>query len=133
MFSVTKCRGARVVVIQWRDHHCLFTNYSTSFSAARESLLSPHFSPFQFSPAVKFWSGRVSVVPDKLRRIFQRRANLRSCPPSLYLDAGKEGMIHLLLLDWGRSALADKIAIVRGKIQGQILSRQFLFRLLHPH
>ena len=33
----------------------------------------------------------------------------------------------------GRSALADKIAIVRDKIQGQILSWQFLSRLLHPH
>ena len=33
----------------------------------------------------------------------------------------------------GRSALADKIAIVRDKILGQILSWQFLSRLLHPH
>ena len=33
----------------------------------------------------------------------------------------------------GRSAPADKIAIVHGKIQGQILSWQFLSRLLHLH
>ena len=33
----------------------------------------------------------------KMERYCPPGTNLRSCPSSLYLDAGKEGMIHLLV------------------------------------
>ena len=44
----------------------------------------------------EYFSFIASGLRDSVSQEYGILCNLRSYPPSLYLDAGKEGMIHLL-------------------------------------